>query len=454
MTARREVTVADFLSQHADVQQVDVILTDINGIWRGKRIRPADAVALDEGRFAFPMNTAALTTTGAVSDAVIKDWGAEPDRTAIPIAGGMVRVPWLDTPTIQVMVDLVDTDGSPLFLSPRTVLQRILDRFRELGLLPVVAVELEFYLFERGSVPPKPLVPLNGQTPMEGEQCNAMDGLDDYAPLLDDIRRTAEIQGLAYKGMLKEGSAGQFEINLGHHGDAVRAADEAILLKRIIRGVADQYGAHASFMAKPREGMAGSGQHFHISVQDEDGSNIFNDSNYESVTDSNLGYAASGLMTHMDAAMAFYAPNANSFRRFDWDWYAAPVKAWAKNNRFMAIRVPASDAANTRLEVRLAGADASPHLGLAAALAGVLLGLEAKKAAPAMLGECEVPPPDLPSAPVRWHSALDALAKDAAFRALYDPKFLKHYLGLRRLEEDQFHRTITDREYSELLRVL
>ena len=124
----------------------------------------------------------------------------------------------------------------------------------ELGLMPVTAVELEFYLLDRAADaqgrPQPPLFATSGRRATE-TQCYSMDDLDDARAVLDDIAAACAVQSIPASVATSEYAPSQFEINLAHQPDALRACDQAVLLKRAIKGVARRHGLEATFMAKP-----------------------------------------------------------------------------------------------------------------------------------------------------------------------------------------------------------
>jgi glutamine synthetase len=201
-----------------------------------------------------------------------------------------------------------------------------------------------------------------------------MQDLNDYRRFTDAVGDACRAQGVPADTAVAEYAPGQFEINLKHRDDALRACDDAIYLKRIIKGVAGRQGMIASFMAKPFAGQAGSGLHLHASVLDRNGENIF--ACTPDAPSDTLKQAIAGLQRRSGDCMLMFAPHANSYRRFVLNAFVPLNDCWGFNNRTVAMRVPHSEPANTRIEHRIAGADANPYLVAAAVLAGMLDGLE------------------------------------------------------------------------------
>ena len=313
--------------------------------------------------------------------------------------------------------------------------------------MPVTAFELEFYLIERERAPGSP--PRVATSPVTGRrqdsiQVYGMDELDDFDPVLRDIAQAASVQGIPVDTALSEFAPGQFEVNLRHGPDPLLAADHAMLLKRLIKGVAARHGIEATFMAKPFATYSGNGMHVHVSLLDTDGHNLF--AAAEKHGSETLRHAIGGLACTMGEAMAFFTPNANSYRRIQPGHYGPTSPSWGYDNRTVALRIPVADASTIRIEHRVAGADANPYLTLAAILAGIHHGITQ---------EVDPGPPDRgnayvnrePSLPTAWEDALEALARAAVLPAYFDPAFLRVYRVLKEGERRKFADHMPPHEY-------
>jgi glutamine synthetase len=366
------------LSQIAGCELVDLILCDLNGLLRGKRItRDALEKAYAQG-ICLPMSLIATDITGNTVEetGLGYDIGDE-DRICRPIPGTLKAVPWSARPMAQVLLNMEDGSGSSFAATPREVLARVVREFTNRGLTPVVAVELEFYLLDQQLTPAgKPQTSINPATGSRNQttQVYYMEDLNDYRQFTDSVAEACRAQHIPADTAVAEYAPGQFEINLKHRKDALVACDDALLLKRAIKAIAQQQNLMASFMAKPFVDQAGSGMHVHVSVLDKNGKNIFA-SNPEKPADA-LRHAIGGMQRVSKDCMLMFAPHANSYRRFVLNAFVPLNDCWGFNNRTVAMRVPHSDEANTRIEHRIAGADANPYLVTAAVLAGILHGLD------------------------------------------------------------------------------
>lgn len=210
------------------------------------------------------------------------------------------------------------------------------------------------------------------------------------------------MQGVGAGTAISEYGVGQYEVNLTHRADALRAADECAMFLRIVRRVAVRHGVRASFAAKPYPDDVGSGLHLHISLKDRAGRAVFG------AEPETLSHAIGGILDTFGEAMALYAPHRNSYRRLAPDCFVPVNRSWGWDNRSTALRVPLGDGEHRRIEHRMAGADANPYLVGAAALAGLHHGLESRiDPPPATVGDaCQTADPDLP---LRWPEALAAM---------------------------------------------
>ncbi len=378
MVARNPLDeIAGHLDRYPDTRFVDVLLADSCGIPRGKRITIAELPGVYRGSFLLPGSMFALDVLGDTIQATGLGFEeGDADRPCLPIPGSLLPVPWSGEPVAQLQVSMHERDHLPFFGDPRHVLAGVVERFRALGLNPVIALELEFYFVDRertalGAAQP-PVAPTSGRREHR-IQINSMADVDNFSSLLADIAATCETQKVPTGTALAEYGPGQFEVNLHHVADACLAADHAIRLKRIVHAVAMRHGMEATFMPKPYADMAGSGAHIHVSLLDDDGHNIF--ASEDPAGSAPLHHAIGGLAAHMAESMLVFAPTINAYRRFRPESYVPLTASWGINNRGVALRVPVSDAANRRIEHRVAGADANPYLLAACVLAAMHRGI-------------------------------------------------------------------------------
>jgi glutamine synthetase len=436
-----------FLERHPDVEAVQLVITDLNGVGRGKNIAREELDALYGGGRNVAGSILGLDVTGEDVEETGLVWSVgDADQCCRPVAGTLARASWLARPTAQVLGTLFELDGRPAKADPRHVLARVVARLQALGYTPVVAVELEFYLLERdaegGLRPARGLMSGRASGRIEAYGLNR---LDDMSPLFDDLYAAARELGLPVRTLMSEYAPGQFEITLEHRPDALRAVDEAVLFKRAVRGVAARHGKIACFMAKPFAELAGTGMHLHASLAGRDGRNACAD---EAPAGSPLlQHAIGGLKQTLPDAMAVFAPHANSYRRFRAMSYAPVAATWGVNNRSVSLRVPAGPPASRHVEHRVAGADANPYLVAATVLAGMLHGIERGiDPGPPIEGNGyeQARAGDLPT---QWPAALERAAGSQFLADALGAEFLEVFLAVKRRECEKFGALVTDRDY-------
>ncbi|MBC7155922.1 MAG: glutamine synthetase, partial [Rhodobacteraceae bacterium] len=268
----------DWLRRHPEVRTIRVAAADLNGQARGKRVpsRFADKVVKDGTRF--PMSVLNLDIWGEdIDDSPLVFETGDADGVLRPTERGFVPMPWLEAPTALLPIWMFRENGRPYEGDPRQALSFVLGRYRRRGLTPVVATEMEFFLIDdSGRKLQVPVSPRSGKRRAAAETL-ALRALDSFDQFFTDLYDACEAMDIPADTAISEAGLGQFEINLMHQADALRAADDAWLFKMLVKGVARRYGFAASFMAKPYPDYPGSGLHAHFSVLDEDGVNIFDD---------------------------------------------------------------------------------------------------------------------------------------------------------------------------------
>ncbi len=440
---------AAFIAAHPGIKQVDALLADSCGVLRGKKLPIRSLGKLYGEGVGFPGSIYATDITGStVEETGLGLEEGDADRPCRAVSGTLTTVPWARRPTAQILLSMREADGAPFFADPRAVLQRVVDRLAADGLRPVVAIELEFYLIDRRrdarGRPQPPRAPETGRR-QDTTQVYGIDELYEFDDVLTAMTDAAREQGIPVDAAVSEYAPGQYEINLHHCDDAVRAADDAVLFKRAVKGVAHRHGMEATFMAKPYADLSGNGLHVHLSLLDAQGANIFSAEAPDGTPE--LRHVIGGMAAAMPEGMALFAQNANAFRRFQSGSYAPHAASWAVNNRSCALRIPAGPAADRRVEHRVAGADGNIYLVLAAVLAGAHHGLRRTlDPGPAVTGNAyKTVDATLTSS---WYDALARLQASEIFADYLGADFLKVYLALKRAERDRFQATITPLEYA------
>ncbi|QMV66021.1 glutamine synthetase family protein [Pseudomonas berkeleyensis] len=352
------------------------------------------------------------------------------------------RLPWSEPPRALAICDADELDGSSSGLSTRALLKRVLARYAEHGWQPVVATELEFFVFAANPDPQQPFQPpvgLDGRREDGGSAFSVSSG-NGLRPFFTEVYRCMEALGLPRDTFMHEMGVSQFEINL-LHGDALQLADQTFLFKHLLKEVGFKHGLSVVCMAKPLAHTPGSSMHIHQSVVEQGtGRNIFSNE---------LGEATPAFYHFIggqQAALAdftlLFAPHVNSYQRLCHP-YASPNNAcWSADNRAAGLRIPASAPVARRVENRLPGADANPYLALAASLAAGLHGLERElQPSTPIQGEFEVP--EELALPCTMHAAIERLKRSELAIELFGAEFIEGYIASKTLELTSFYDEIT-----------
>ncbi|BAU72140.1 glutamine synthetase family protein [Metapseudomonas furukawaii] len=430
-----------FRAQYPEVRYVDLICLDIPGHFYGKRypIDMLEKVAAGSP-LKLPQNCVLLGTQGGlypIGDYCFADGDPDAPRRLVP--GTLKPVRWEKEPLGQMLITSDGTEA-PIEFEPREVLARVLQRLERRGIRPVVAFELEFYLFDRKLDAGLPRFPRDPLCEDEDDQPNMhIERLSRFSSVLHEMVDAANEQGVAANVITAELGPGQFEINFGHCDDGLQAADWAALFCRSTRGVALKHGLRASFMSKPYLEAPGSGMHVHVSLYDQDGNNLL-----AAEEQRPLRHAVAGCLELLPHCMPIFAANHNAFRRYGAMVNAASRASWGFEDRDACIRIPESDGRNLRIEHRLAGADANPYLVLAAILTGMEHGLDAAREPIAPLNDDRTSGIDFPKDML---TAVAAMGSHPVVNQGLGSEFVMVYCENKRQEYLDFMNEVSAREY-------
>ncbi|NCO16970.1 MAG: glutamine synthetase, partial [Alphaproteobacteria bacterium] len=397
----------DWLRKHPEVHTIRVAAADLNGQARGKRVpaRFADKVVKDGTRFPFSVLNLDIWGEDIDDSPLVFEQG-DADGVLRPTERGFMPMPWLEAPTALLPIWMFRENGQPYEGDPRHALRAVLERFKARGLTPVVAVELEFFLIDdSGKKLQVPLSPRSGKRRKAAETLSIR-ALDAFDTFFTDLYDACEAMDIPADTSTSETGLGQFEVNMMHSDDALRAADDAWLFKMLVKGLARRHGFAASFMAKPYPEYSGSGLHTHFSLINGEGENVFDSGGPKGTAI--MRYAVAGCLAAMHDSALIFAPHANSYERLVPGKHAPTAISWGFENRTAAIRIPAGNPASRRIEHRVAGGDVNPYLMLAAILGAALIGIEDQaEPAPPITGNAYAIE-DLPQIPETWAEAVDA----------------------------------------------
>ncbi len=444
----------EFFAANPDIEVLEAFVIDVNGVPRGKWIPRERAIDVLTKGMAMPRSVYALDVWGRdVNAAGLAEGTGDPDGICFPVPGTLSRVTWLSRPTAQVLLQMYTPEGESFYADPRQVLGNVMKRFTAAKLTPVVATELEFYLIDpvRSALDPvRPPNTRDGRWHTGQTQVLSISELQDFEEVFHGISTAARAQNVPADTTLRENGPGQYEINLNHVPDALAAADYAVLLKRIVKGVARASDLDATFMAKPYGTQAGSGMHVHFSILNEKGENIYVGENGPSDA---LFHSVGGLLESMGESMAIFAPHQNSYRRLRPSEHAPTYASWGFDNRSAAVRVITASKPATRIEHRVAGSDTNPYLVLAMILSAALAGMKEKLSPGGAISGDDHAVNHEPL-PTNWDYALQRFGKSSFAYAALGPKYRSLYTACKQQELSEFSLRVTDVEYDAYIRTV
>lgn len=418
-------------SQGIDI--VRLIFPDVLGITRSKDLLVSQIEHSAESGPAFCQGVWVTTTRGGVLDGYGSISAGLPDLVT-KIDESTIRPMAWEPGVALAVADAFDPDGTDSPVSPRSVLRRVIARYHELGLDPIVGPELEFYIAEETPDGWRRALNKVGRVYTTGAV------VDPRGVLLHTMRMLDKLNIRVFAGN-HEFSPSQYEINI-LHGAALETADRTFLLKTAVKDISARFGLLATFMGKPWNDEGGSGFHLHFSVADlKSGNNAMHSGT--DLSDVALHMTA-GLIEHSAALSAFTNPTVNAFKRLGPDTLAPYRANWGYDNRSTMIRIPPERGSGTRLEVRIGDGAANPYLMIAAILAAALDGIERKLTPPAAVGGWTYEDESAPVLPTTLADALDALEKDEYLKQGIGQIAVETFMTLKRDEVDRYSQEVTD----------
>ena len=363
------------------------------------------------------------------------DMGLVPDMQTLRL------VPWLEGSAL-VLCDLVDHHGAPVPVSPREILKAQIRACEKKGFSPMMASELEFFLF-RGDLR---TIRQGGFRDMEPSTDHIIDydilGTTADEPLLREIRQQMPLAGIPIESSKGEWGKGQHEVNFVY-GGALEMADRHVVFKQGVKLLAARHEVSATFMAKVSEKMAGSSCHIHTSLLSQD-KNVFWDETSKQPSAA-FGHFLAGCMKRARELSLFFAPNPNSYKRYQSTSFAPVSVAWGTDNRTCGFRA-VGQGLGTRIENRIPGADANPYLAFAATLAAGLDGMEHKLQPDAPVEGNAYQTEGIERVPVTLPEAILSFEASELARKALGEQVVEHYLHLARHEQAGLDRFVTDWE--------
>ncbi|MEM6848243.1 MAG: glutamine synthetase family protein [Pseudomonadota bacterium] len=425
----------------------DTVLTcivDMQGRLMGKRFHAAHFIdgAHEETHgcdYLLATDMEMYTVPGYAATSWEKGYG---DYVHRPDLSTLRKVPWLPG-TAMVMCDVLDHHGHhEVPHSPRAVLKKQVARAAAMGFTPMMAKELEFFIFEhgfdalrdRGYSDLQPLGRFNADY--------ALQLTSKEEELMRAIRNGLYGAGVPVENSKGEAEAGQEEINI-RYSDALDTADMHAIVKMACKDIANAQGRAVTFMARYADGRAGSSSHIHQSLT-RDGVPAFYDASGEHGMSATMKSYLAGLLAHAEATTVFLAPYVNSYKRFTDRLFAPTNAVWSMDNRTAGFRVCGADTKGVRAECRIGGADLNPHLALAAQIAAGLDGVErGLTLEPETSGDLYAAE-GVREVPRTLRAAIEALDGSAMLRAAMGEDVIDHYVRAARWEVEANDRAVTD----------
>ena len=436
------------LGQAVEDGQIDTVLmaaVDMQGRLMGKRFHAAHFV--NGGwrethccNYLLTVDMEMNTVPGYASASWEQGYG---DYTLKPDLATLRRLPWLPG-TALVLCDILDHHGhADVPQSPRAILKRQIARAQAMGFTPMMATELEFFVFQNGydtlrDGGVRDLQPISGYN----EDYHLFQTTKEE-PLMRALRNGLYAAGIAVENTKGEAEAGQAEINL-RYTDALAMADAHVLVKQATKEIAHALGLSVTFMAKYATDRAGSSSHVHQSLAGKDGAPAFHDPADPHGMSPLMRHYLAGQLAHAREITLFLAPYVNSYKRFTTGLFAPTKAVWSRDNRTAGFRICGEGSAAVRVECRIGGADLNPYLALAAQLAAGLDGIENTMALEPELRGDMYQTEAAREVPRTLREAADLAAGSDWLRAALGADVVDHYVHAARWEIAENDRAVTD----------
>ncbi len=427
------------------VDTVVVAFTDIQGRLQGKRIHGAfflDSV-LAHGTEGCNYLLAVDVDMNTVDGYAISSWEKGYGDMMFDLDLTTLRRTPGQSYSATVQCDLSWLDGSgPVRPSPRSVLQAQVEAAAALGTVAFAGTELEFILFDDTyeQAWDRRYHGLTGANRYNVDY--SIMGGSKVEPLLREIRNEMYAAGVTVESAKGECNLGQHEIAF-KFDEVVRTCDNHVVYKTAAKELAARHGQSLTFMAKYDQ-REGNSCHIHLSLRGQDGSMVFADEDRDGGRSVLFEQFIAGVQATMEDFTLLYAPNVNSYKRFQAGSFAPTAVAWGSDNRTCSLRV-VGHGAGLRVENRLPGGDVNPYLAVAGMLAGGLHGiLEELTLEPELVGNAYTS--DKPHVPAGLAAARDRFAGSAIARDAFGDDVVDHYVNAADVELAAFSAAVTDWE--------
>ena len=440
----------DELKLQIEQGAIDTVLTcivDMQGRLMGKRLHAEAFLEIADGgethccNYLLATDLEMATPDGYASTSWSAGYG---DYVMQPDLSTLRPVPWLEG-TALCLCDILDHHThAPIAFAPREVLKRQIARAQAMGFTPIMATELEFFLFQgthdaiaRGGF--QNLQPISNYN----EDYHILQTSKEE-PIMRPIRNHLRAMGIPIEGSKGEAEAGQEELNI-KHAEALATADHHTLAKHGVKEIAHLHGHAATFLPKWHHNRVGSAAHVHQSLWSNQ-QNAFYDARAAMGKSPIMDHYLAGLLRYARDYTVFLAPYINSYKRFAKGTFAPTQIVWSVDNRTAAFRLCGEGTKSIRVECRTPGSDINPYLALAAMLAAGLQGIAEKLELPAPFQGDAYADNAQQHLPATLRDARAALLESSMLQEAFGAETVAHYARAAEWEIEEFNRVVTDYE--------
>ena len=428
----------DFIQSETDIKNLNVVLTDLNGIFRGKKIPISQINKIQNGHFRMPISVMNLDIWG--NDIENSKWVFETgdaDGRGFWTHKKPLLIKSVSPNNAIIPVSMHNEDKTPFLGDPIHLLVDLEKKLSNKKLKPIIGIELEFYLLRK-----------NFSNIISESNMYSIAEIDSNYELFEEIFKSCEENKIKIESTVSEAGAGQYEIVLTHNDNLIEVATNVVFLKHIIRSIAPKFGYTACFMSKPFGDLPGSGIHVHYSLVNEKNENIFDNGTPEG--SNKLRYAIGGLIKTMPEVTLIMAPHLNSYRRLVSETHAPNIISWGYENRTVALRVPGGDNKSRRIEHRVAGSDVNPYMLISSIVLGVNEGIEK---------QTEPPNPEVGNAyksnndglPASWQASISEFQNGQFIYNRFPKELVDMFLNCKKQECQKLTSKVTDDEMNSYL---
>jgi glutamine synthetase len=417
--------------RHDDVSLVRFLYCDNANIVRGKSALAATAPNFVEAGIGLTVAMQGFTMTERIAPGA--SVGPVGEIRLVPDLDTYVSLPYASRQG-ALLCDMQTLDGQPWELCPRSLLKRTLAAAADAGFEVQVGFEHEFYLARQAG---------DDYLPLDDSLCFSSEGMNSAAPVIMETLDALQAQGVQPVQYYPELGPGQQEISI-QHGPALRSADNEILARETIRGVARNHGLVASFAPKPFPNQAGSGNHIHLSLWREGRNLFYNPDDPLGISELAYGFIA-GLLQHLPALLAITCPSVNSYERLAPGMWSSAYVCFGPDNREASVRIASPfrghEEGSTNIELKAIDASSNPYLALSAVIAAGLDGVrrdlrpgEPLTTNPSALSEPQLAARGIRRFPTTLRAACAALEADDLLASALGPRLAQDFIAIRQAE--------------------